>query len=139
MNNQELIQSDLTKKQKSVEAQRKYRQRIKTGTSETSNLTFETYKKQNSEYMKKYRAERKIKTTQAYAESINEQPKITAKKIVTKDVPYDWSQIGENVRKNADEIAKNVTANAKRIGDNVRANSDRVAKNMTAYLNNDRK
>jgi len=81
MDNKQLITSDITKKEKAVIAQRNYRQRIRAGTSETSNVTYETYKKQNSEYMRKYRLDRKIKTTKAYAESINEPPKITAKKI----------------------------------------------------------
>ena len=81
MNNQELIQADLTKKQKAVISQRLYRARIRLGTSENSKVTYENYKKDNAQYMRQYRADRKIKTTQAYALQVNESPTITAKKI----------------------------------------------------------
>ena len=77
MNNQELIQADLTKKQKAVISQRLYRARIRLGTSENSKVTYNNYKKGNAEYMRKYRVDRKIKTTQAYALSVNEPPAIT--------------------------------------------------------------
>jgi len=58
---------------------------------------------------------------------------IKRKEIV--DIDFDWNLVGENVQKNADEIAKNVMANAQRIGDNVRANVQRVGDNINAYLN----
>ena len=49
MNNQQLIAADITKKQKSVIAQRKYRERLKNGGAgkEGSETTYETYKKTN--------------------------------------------------------------------------------------------
>jgi len=99
MDNQQLIASDISKKEKAVIAQKKYRARIKSGTSETSNVTYETYKKQNSDYMKKYRADRKIKTTQAYAESINEPAAITAKKIAKVREATQVRRSGRETRK----------------------------------------
>jgi hypothetical protein len=73
--------------------------------------------------------------------------KAPAKKTVTKkkptaikrkeivDIDFDWTKVGENVQKNAEQIAKNVMANAQRISDNVAANSKEVGDRMTAYLN----
>ena len=69
MNNQQLITSDITKKQKAVIAQRKYRERLKAGGAgkEGTETTYDTYKKSNAEYMRKYRAEKKVATIEAYA------------------------------------------------------------------------
>ena len=62
MNNQELILSDITKKEKDVQVQRKYRLRLKNGGAgkEGTETTYETYKKSNASYMRKYRSEKKI-------------------------------------------------------------------------------
>ena len=84
MNNQQLITSDITKKQKAVIAQRKYRERLKAGTAgkEGTETTYDTYKKSNAEYMRKYRAEKKVATIEAYAkENPTESKATTVKKI----------------------------------------------------------
>ena len=83
MNNQQLITSDITKKQKAVIAQRKYRERLKAGGEgkEGSETTYDTYKKSNAEYMRKYRAEKKVSTIKAYAETNTEPPVKTQEKI----------------------------------------------------------
>ena len=62
MNNANLIASDITKKQKAVIAQRKSRERLKAGGEgkEGSETTYDTYKKSNAEYMRTYRANKKI-------------------------------------------------------------------------------
>ena len=67
MNNQQLITSDITKKQKAVEAQRRYRLRLKNGGEgkEGTETTYDTYKKSNADYMRKYRAEKKVATIEA--------------------------------------------------------------------------
>lgn len=98
MDNAELIQADLTKKEKAVISQRKYRERIKLGTSENSKVTYNNYKKGNAEYMKKYRLQRKIKTTQAYALSVNEPPTITAKKIATVNKEFSETEVRRSGR-----------------------------------------
>ena len=84
MNNQELIASDISKKQKAVEAQRRYRMRLKAGEpcKEGSETTYETYKKSNAECMRTYRANKKIATIEAYAkENPTESKSTTEKKI----------------------------------------------------------
>ena len=47
--------------------------------------------------------------------------KVTTKKKVvdTNFDSFDWDSVGDNVRANAERIAKNVMANAQRISDNV--------------------
>jgi len=71
MNNQGLIARDITKTKKAVEAQRLHRQRLKSGTGgkEGTETTYDTYKKSNAEYMRKYQAEKKVDTIKAYAET----------------------------------------------------------------------
>ena len=84
MNNQELIASDISKKQKAVIAQRKYTLRLMSGAAgkEGSETTYDTYKKSNAEYMRKYRAEKKFATIEAYAkENPTESKSTTVKKI----------------------------------------------------------
>ena len=83
MNNQQLIASDITKKQKAVEAQRRYRMRLKAGepSKEGSETTYDTYKKTNAEYMRKYRAQKKIAVIKAYADVNPEPPAKTQEKI----------------------------------------------------------
>ena len=83
MNNANLIGSDITKKQKAVINQRKYRERLKNGTpgKEGTTTTYETYKKSNAEYMRKYRSEKKIATIKAYAETNPEPQTKTEEKI----------------------------------------------------------
>ena len=98
MNNQELIAADLTKKEKSVIAQRKYRERLKLGTSEKSKVTYDNYKKGNADYMRKYRVDRKIKTTQAYALQINEAPAITTKKIAKVNKEFSSTEVRRSGR-----------------------------------------
>ena len=83
MNNQELIANDITKKQKAVEAQRRYRLRLKNGGAgkEGSETTYETYKQANAEYMRTYRANKKIAVIKAYAKENPEPQTKTEKKI----------------------------------------------------------
>ena len=84
MNNQELIARDITKKEKAVIAQRKYRERLKAGKSgkEGTETTCDTYKKSNADYMRKNRAEKKVATINAYAEANpTESKSTTVKKI----------------------------------------------------------
>jgi len=54
MNNQQLIASDISKKEKEVISQRKYRERLKSGeaSKEGSEITYETYKQSNASYMR---------------------------------------------------------------------------------------
>ena len=50
-------------------------------------------------------------------------------------IDFDWTKVGENVQKNAEQISKNIMKNAEIIGNNVARNSKRVGDRMTAYLN----
>lgn len=66
--------------------------------------------------------------------------KKATKKVATKKekivaIDFDFSKVGENVQKNAEQISKNIMRNAKTIGDNVARNSKAVGDRMTAYLN----
>lgn len=65
--------------------------------------------------------------------------KVTKKATTKKDkivaIDFDWSKVGENVQKNAEEISKNIMKNAETIGNNVARNSQRVGDRMKAYLN----
>jgi len=64
--------------------------------------------------------------------------KAKAKANITKKAPakkWWFEDVGENVRKNAEQISANIQANADEIGANVRANAERVGDNMKAYLN----
>mgnify|MGYP001340003268 CR=1 FL=1 len=60
--------------------------------------------------------------------------KAKAKTKVTKN---DWwfQDVGDNVRKNAEQISLNIRANAEEISANIQANSQRIGDNMKAYLN----
>ena len=60
--------------------------------------------------------------------------KAKAKTKVTKN---DWwfQDVGDNVRKNAEQISANIRANAEEISANIQANSQRIGDNMKAYLN----
>jgi len=84
MNNQQLIASDISKKEKEVISQRKYRERLKSGeaSKEGSEITYETYKKNNAEYMREYRKNKKIAAIKVYAEENPEPPAKTQGKIV---------------------------------------------------------
>ena len=55
----------------------------------------------------------------------------------TKATKTDWwfQDVGNNVRKNAEQISANIRANAEEISANIQANSQRVGDNMIAYLN----
>ena len=83
MNNQELIASDISNKQKAVINQRKYRERLKNGTAgkEGSETTYETYKKSNAEFMRTCRANKKIAVIKAYADTSTEPQAKTEEKI----------------------------------------------------------
>ena len=59
------------------------------------------------------------KTTASPKKSVN---RVTKKKV---DISFDWSNVGENVMRNAERISANIRANADRIGNNVRALMDR--------------
>jgi len=83
MNNQELIARDITKKQEAVIAQRRYREGLKYGTSgkEGSETTYDTYKKSNAEYIRTYRANKKIAVIKTYADTNPELQAKTEEKI----------------------------------------------------------
>jgi len=83
MNNQELIASDISKKQKAVINQSKYRERLKSGEAgkNGSETTCDSYKKSNANYMRTYRANKKIAVIKAYAETNPEPQAKTAEKI----------------------------------------------------------
>ena len=78
MDNKQLIASDLTKKQKAVEAQRRYRLCLKSGepTKDGSKFTYDIYKKANAEYMRDYRKNKKIAVIKAYADTNPTESKI---------------------------------------------------------------
>ena len=59
----------------------------------------------------------------------------TTKKDKIVDIDFDFSKIGENVQKNAEQISKNLMKNAETIGKNVARNSKAVGDRMSAYLN----
>ena len=58
-------------------------------------------------------------------------------KVSKKATKNDWwfQDVGDNVRKNAEQISANIRANAEEISANIQANSQRVGDNMKAYLN----
>ena len=73
-------------------------------------------------------------TKKPVAKKVTKKAKTTKKdKIVAID--FDWTKVGENVQKNAEEISKNIMKNAETIGNNVARNSKAVGDRMTAYLN----
>ena len=78
--------------------------------------------------MVKAKATKKV-TKKAVAKSTS----ILDREIV--DIDFDFSKIGENVQKNAEQISKNLMKNAETIGNNVARNSKAVGDRMTAYLN----
>ena len=90
MNNKQLIAADLTKKQKAEEAQRRYRLRLKEGepAKDGSKFTYDIYKKQNADYMKEYRLQKKIATIKAYTEENPEPPAKTQEKIAKVEKKY---------------------------------------------------
>ena len=61
--------------------------------------------------------------------------KKTTKKDKIVAIDFDWTKVGENVQKNAEQISKNIMKNAETIGNNVARNSKAVGDRMTAYLN----
>ena len=65
--------------------------------------------------------------------------KVTKKVATKKDkivaIDFDWTKVGENVQKNAEQISKNIMKNAETIGNNVARNSKAVGDRMSAYLN----
>ncbi len=69
--------------------------------------------------------------------------KVTKKATTKKDkivaIDFDWTKVGENVQKNAEQISKNIMKNAETIGNNVAKNSKAVGDRMTAYLNRNNK
>ena len=82
MNNQQLIASDLTKKQKAVEAQRRYRLRLKAGEPANggSKITQFEYLQSNALYMREWRANKKKAVIKAYAEVNPTETKSTTEK-----------------------------------------------------------
>ena len=67
MNNANLIASDISKKTKSVEAQRRYQERLKNGVAgkNGSETTYDSCKKANANYMRDYRKNKKIAVIKA--------------------------------------------------------------------------
>ena len=53
----------------------------------------------------------------------------------TPEDDFDWTKVGENVQRNAEQISKNIMKNAETIGNNIARNSKAVGDRMTAYLN----
>ena len=66
---QDLVNRDKTKKEKAVEAQRRYRQSLKKGSNKTSSVSYDDYKKSQTEYMRTYRQAKKIQLIDAYAQA----------------------------------------------------------------------
>lgn len=64
---EEIIERDRVRKQKAVEAQRRYRLKLKEGTSKTTEIDYAQYKKTQASYMMNYRAQKKIAIAEAYA------------------------------------------------------------------------
>tara|TARA_B100001758_G_C18301042_1_gene552372 strand:- start:435 stop:638 length:204 start_codon:yes stop_codon:yes gene_type:complete len=61
--------------------------------------------------------------------------KTKAKAKVSKKAPVNkwwFEDIGDNVRKNAEEISANIRANAEEISANINANVKRIAENINA-------
>ena len=61
--------------------------------------------------------------------------KVATKKDKIVAIDFDWTKVGENVQKNAEQISKNIMKNAETIGNNVARNSKAVGDRMSAYLN----
>lgn len=80
---QDLVNRDKTKREKAVEAQRRYRQRLKEGSNTTSSLSYDNYKKSQTDYMRKYRQNKKIELIEAYAKA---NPKTETNKAVQKKI-----------------------------------------------------
>jgi len=106
MDNKQLIASDLTKKEKAVAAQRRYRLRLKAGTAgkEGSETTYETYKKSNADYMRDYRKEKKnllrLKHMQRKIPlNLNQQLKRKFKMWKRKSLSQNSVEVGEKVSK----------------------------------------
>jgi len=76
----------------------------------------------------------KAKATKKVTKKVAKAPATLKRKEIV-DIDFDFSKVGENVQKNAEQISKNIMANAKTIGDNVARNSKAVGDRMTAYLN----
>jgi len=101
MDNKQPIASDISKKQKAVIAQCKYRERLKAGTAgkEGTATPYDTYKKSNAEYMRKYRAEKKV-ATMAYAETNPEPQAKTEEKIAKVQKQISITEQGRSGREN---------------------------------------
>jgi hypothetical protein len=56
---QDLVNRDKTKREKAVGAQRRYRKSLKQGSNKISSVSDDDYKKAQSEYMRKYRENKK--------------------------------------------------------------------------------
>jgi hypothetical protein len=82
-NTEEMIERDGIRKQKSVEAQRRYRQKLKEGTNEETGIDYDKYKKSQADYMMKYRAKKKIEIAEAYSK---QDPSSNAEAILEKKV-----------------------------------------------------
>ena len=81
MDNNQLIAADLTKKKKAVQAQRRYRQKLKSGEPIAgSKMTQFEYLQSNAEYMREWRANKKKAVIKAYAEVNPTETKSTTEK-----------------------------------------------------------
>jgi|TARA_R110001592_G_scaffold7757_20_gene43090 hypothetical protein len=76
-----------------------------------------------------------VATKKAVAKKVTKKTSATLTRKEIVDIDFDFSKVGENVQKNAEQISKNIMRNAKTIGDNVARNSKAVGDRMTAYLN----
>ena len=74
--------------------------------------------------MVKEKAVTKKVTKKAVAKKVTK--KATTKKDKIVAIDFDWTKVGENVQKNAEEISKNIMKNAETIGNNVARNSKAV-------------
>lgn len=66
---QDLVNRDKTKREKAVEAQRRYRERLKQGSNKISSVKYDDYKKAQTEYMREYRKNKKLELIEAYAKA----------------------------------------------------------------------
>ena len=104
MDNKQLIASDISKKQKVFIAQRKYRERLKAGTAgkDGTETTYDTYKKSNADYMRRYRAEKKVlrsRLTPRQILNLKPRPKRKSQKYKNKYQSQNNVDLGEKANK----------------------------------------
>ena len=96
---EELVRRDKIRKEKAIANQKKYRERIKAG--KNYNVSPSDYKETQAEYMRKYRAEKKIKMIEAYAKA-NPETETVAKTEKKKEEVKKKTNLAEARRSNRD-------------------------------------